>query len=258
MRPVEKQAIEFHTKRVDLFEQRYEIYKENPYQTTFTYGRMKIEQTLARFMADRPGSQRILDVGCGTGFNLARFLRAGHRCWGLDASPEMAWRARQNVPDCPIILGDVRTLPFVNDFFDVVLVIEVLRYLSNPASAVQEFFRILKPGGFCVATAAPLFVSTGYGLFNWVGAQILGPTFPKLPQRFETMRSLKRLFEDAGFFDLEVQACFLGPFIYVQKLAPGFLSPLLKWYEPWDDRVSNFSFLREFSNHFVMRGIKPQ
>ena len=258
MKPIEKQAIQFHSEHVDLFARRYEIYEENPYRTTFTYGRMKIEQILERFMADRTGPQRILDVGCGTGFNLYRFSRAGHPCWGFDASFEMAQRARRNVPGCPIVLGEVRSLPFTNNFFDVVLVIEVVRYLSSPACAIAEFFRVLKPGGLCVVTAAPLFTSSGYGLFNRIATRLPGRAFAKVPQRFETTRSLRRLFEEAGFVETDVRACFLGPFIYIQRLMPNLLSSLLKRYEPWDDKLSHLPMLQELTNHLVIKGVKPR
>ncbi len=76
----------------------------------------------------------------------------------------------------PDIVGDVCCLPFDNDSVDGILNIEVLEHVSDPRGAVDEMFRVLKPGGKLILTtrfAFPIhdapgdfFRYTKYGLKN--------------------------------------------------------------------------------------------
>ena len=66
-----------------------------------------------------PGT-RVLDVGCGSGRHLAEFLRIGYRSTGLDLSPTMLEAARNALPVCGLVRGDMRCLPFRTASFDVV------------------------------------------------------------------------------------------------------------------------------------------
>jgi SAM-dependent methyltransferase len=89
----------------------------------------------------------VLDVGCGDG-EFARHLPAGS--WvGLDSSPEMLSRAPQ-----PSVRGDAIALPFADGSFGSVALLYVLYHLPDPALALEEAHRVLRPGGL-VAVAAP-------------------------------------------------------------------------------------------------------
>ena len=52
----------------------------------------------------------------------------------------------------PDICADLCAIPWESDYFDLVLATEVLEHLAEPARAVAEMGRILKPGGACVLT----------------------------------------------------------------------------------------------------------
>lgn len=99
----------------------------------------------ARLLADR--QTPVLDVGCGEG-ELARHLPEG--AWvGVDSSPAMLASAPQ-----PKHLGDATALPFEDASFDSVALLYVLYHLAEPAAALAEADRVLRPGGL-VAVAAP-------------------------------------------------------------------------------------------------------
>jgi SAM-dependent methyltransferase len=50
------------------------------------------------------------------------------------------------------VLGDIMDAPFADDTFDTVLCLEVLEHVRNPFIALAEMYRILKPGGYLIAS----------------------------------------------------------------------------------------------------------
>jgi len=93
----------------------------------------------------------ILDAGCGSGGFLRR-LRAARPQWnltGVDLSPVACALARQRC-DARIEPGSVTALPFADASFDAITSADVLYQLENPAAALAEFFRCLRPGGVVV------------------------------------------------------------------------------------------------------------
>jgi ubiquinone/menaquinone biosynthesis C-methylase UbiE len=102
----------------------------------------------------REGMQ-VLDVGCGTGIQLARYQQARCRVSGIDASPAMLAVARRRLGDTASLqLGDATRLPYPDQAFDLVLASTVLHELSPGAraAALGEIRRVLRPGGRVLLT----------------------------------------------------------------------------------------------------------
>lgn len=95
--------------------------------------------------------QRVLDVACGTGVVAITARRVGAIVTGLDLTPELLERARENsrVADVDIEWheGDVEALPFADATFDAVLSQFGHMFAPRPELAVAEMLRVLKPGG---------------------------------------------------------------------------------------------------------------
>lgn len=89
----------------------------------------------------------ILDVGCGTG----RFLRGLPDNWrktGLECRAEVIEIARLlGKGHLQIFDGLAESLPFENDTFDIVTSFQVLEHVNDPGQAIDEMFRVTKPGG---------------------------------------------------------------------------------------------------------------
>jgi ubiquinone/menaquinone biosynthesis C-methylase UbiE len=104
-----------------------------------------------------PGFE-VLDVGCGTGGFAREIARvAGARVTGCDRSERFLEHA-QRLAGSSVrwIRADAERLPFEPGSFDRVLLSLVLHQLSEPAGAVAEAFRVLRPGGIVlVRTIAP-------------------------------------------------------------------------------------------------------
>jgi SAM-dependent methyltransferase len=94
---------------------------------------------------------RVLDVACGTGVVAVTAARLGARVTGLDLTPELLERARENADIAGVDVewheGDVEQLPFGDAAFDVVLSQFGHMFAPRPEMAVAEMLRVLKPGG---------------------------------------------------------------------------------------------------------------
>ena len=94
-------------------------------------------------------STDILDAGCGTGFNL-NYLNEYGTVIGSDFSKEALKfckiRKHKN-----LVQADTEILPFKSNTFDLITALDLLEHL-NDIEALKEFYRVLKPNGYLVAT----------------------------------------------------------------------------------------------------------
>jgi ubiquinone/menaquinone biosynthesis C-methylase UbiE len=103
-----------------------------------------------------PG-RRILDVGCGLGDDaaaLAGLVAPGGSVVGVDGSGAMIESARDRhgaVAGLSFEVADAAALPFDDASFDACRVDRVLQHVAEPARAVREMARVLRPGGVLVA-----------------------------------------------------------------------------------------------------------
>ena len=105
---------------------------------------------LVRFAGIRP-NQTLLDVGCGTGVVALTAARLGAHACGVDLTPDLLERARENSRIAGAEVdwreGDAEALPFPDAQFDVVLSQFGHMFAPRPEVATAEMLRVLKPGG---------------------------------------------------------------------------------------------------------------
>jgi SAM-dependent methyltransferase len=109
--------------------------------------------------------QRVLDVGCGTGVVAVTAARLGARATGLDLTPKLLERARENAQIAGVDIewreGDVESLPFEEGAFDVVLSQFGHMFAPRPEVAVAQMLRVLKSGGTIAFATWPPELFTG-------------------------------------------------------------------------------------------------
>lgn len=138
----------------------------------------------------------VLDLGCGTGELLARFLEQAPkvRCAGLDLSEGMLSVAREKLGDrAELVRGDAERLPFGDGVFDVVLCSDSFHHYPDPRAVLAEVSRVLSPGGVfllgdCTAPGAVR------GLMN-----LLLPLSREGDVRLYGRKELRGLLDAAGF-----------------------------------------------------------
>jgi SAM-dependent methyltransferase len=105
---------------------------------------------LVRFAQIGPGEE-VLDVGCGTGVVAVTAARVGARVRGLDLTPALLERARDNATLAGLSIdfgeGDAEALPYPDATFDVVVSQFGHMFAPRHDVATRELLRVLRPGG---------------------------------------------------------------------------------------------------------------
>lgn len=104
-------------------------------------------QSLPREFKDVRG--KVLDVGCGAGAFTGSLKQRGPELevYGVDISKKAIKLAKKDFPDINFSVASAYQLPFPDNFLDGAVVKCVLEHLEDPAKALAELKRVLKPGG---------------------------------------------------------------------------------------------------------------
>lgn len=105
-----------------------------------------------------PAGARVLDIGCGMGEVLAKCPQ--YERLGVDIVAEFLPIARENGVDA--IEGEIEALPFPDEDFDAVLVLDILEHVLDLNAAVREALRVLRPGGHLVMRSPDSQDMSGY------------------------------------------------------------------------------------------------
>ena len=108
-------------------------------------------ETVARL--NLRSTERLLDVGCGTGALLTHATEIGAERFGVDAVAAMLSVARKKLPSrANLCAGWAECLPFADGCFDVIVSCNMFHYISAPTAALTEMRRVLRPSGRIVIT----------------------------------------------------------------------------------------------------------
>ncbi|MDD3461617.1 MAG: class I SAM-dependent methyltransferase [Mesotoga sp.] len=93
---------------------------------------------------------KILDIGCGTGIVLKKLEKIG-ACYGIDISEEaILFCKKRKLKN--VYKANAENLPFINESFDLITVLDVLEHIKNPQNVLNEINRILKNDGIAIIT----------------------------------------------------------------------------------------------------------
>jgi ubiquinone/menaquinone biosynthesis C-methylase UbiE len=107
----------------------------------------EMEKDLLYHLADLRPSERILDVGTGTGHFALDLAERGGMVVGVDLSRSMLTVARGKDPSARLVRGDAAALPLRDMAFDLVFSVTMLEFVARPQQAVSHLWRVVRPGG---------------------------------------------------------------------------------------------------------------
>ena len=155
-RPMSSDAI------IDLYERHSEVYDRDR-------GRALQERAwLDRFLSHVPAGGTVLDVGCGMGEPIARYIiEHGFRVAGVDSSPSMIERCRARFPELEWIVADMRELKLGRRFGGIVAWDSFFHLAGDDQRAMfPRFAAHAQPGAPLMFTSG---TSEGEAIGSWCG-----------------------------------------------------------------------------------------
>ncbi len=190
------------------------------------------------------GGKRVLDLGCGAGKLGEHFKNSGGEWYGITISEAEAVIARTRLKE--VLVHDLdllEKLPFPADFFDAVILADVLEHLKKPERILQLIKFHLKPGGRIIASIPN--IANFKVRFRLLAGKFQYEEFGILDNthlRFYTLDTAKQLIASAGYRILDVK------FTSWNWKFPAFLRPYLTRER---DRSFRRSLLKFFPGFFA-------
>jgi ubiquinone/menaquinone biosynthesis C-methylase UbiE len=181
---------------------------------------------LSRVVPD-DGRMQVLDTGTGLGFLALLFAEKGHVVTGLDIAAGMLKGARGNAGAMELtvgfVLGDTEHLPFRDHTFDCVVSKYLLWTLPSPERVLEEWKRIVKPGGRIIAVDGLWFSPSASDTVRKAASEVIrraleGTASTGFSRYYEDLKGdlplyaqrdtkrVRQLFDDAGLADVELSA----------------------------------------------------
>jgi demethylmenaquinone methyltransferase/2-methoxy-6-polyprenyl-1,4-benzoquinol methylase len=188
-----------------------------------SFGQARLWRTAVRKAISPKAPDRILDIAAGTGTSSMALLADGVSVVAADFSNGMLDEGRKRYPKLEFVFADAMKLPFKDQEFDVVTMSFGLRNVENHNVALQEFFRVLKPGGrlvICEFSHVGGVFGPLYRLYLKYVLPKLSALFSKSPDAYDYLaesiaawpnqKALKLDIEKAGFSAVTFRNLTLG------------------------------------------------
>lgn len=190
-------------------------------------------------------NMKILEVGCGTGLFTREFVKTNAQITAIDISPDLINLAKEKTlaDNVEFKLQNAYKLDFENESFDGIVGSSVLHHLDL-SSALNEFYRVLKPGGFIRFTEPnmlnpQIFLERKFRLFfKYVSPD--ETAFLKKP--------LKIMIKQAGFMNIEI-----FPFDWLHPATP---ERLINTVSRIGSGLESTPIFREFAGSLFIHSVK--
>ncbi len=246
-------AVEHHHAEAKRFVDWYEEMAQSRFANAFSYGRHKIDVLLDQVLKEQRPGAHILDVGCGTGEYVRRANELGFTASGLEPADAMRAVAVKKNPGASIVSGVATDLPYPDESFDLVICIEVLRYLdrSDIRQALRELRRVLRPGGTMFLTMVNRYALDGFYL-HYSLQRMLKPQSAERPHcEFVTPVELDREIRTAGFSTAVHRGVLFGPMRILYKISERVTRRIAPMLEPIDDAICAMPWTIPLAGHLV-------
>lgn len=199
--------------------------KENSY---YRYKRFDILSLIPKYQS----IERVLDVGCGSG-NTGKFLKETFNVKevvGIELNESLSQESKNNLDK--LIVGDVQTihLPFEVEYFDCIILADVLEHLYNPWDVMERLISFLKYDGIILASLPnvqhwTILLELLRGEWDYKKTGILDNTHI----RFFTRKSIEKMFLSCGYDLLEIRNSMGSEMKILNKITFGLFSGFLTY-----------------------------
>lgn len=198
-----------------------------------------ISEAIKRKFGRRP--VEVLDAGCGTGWHSKIISEKGHHVFGIDLSEKQVTQAKRNGPLGNFMVGNILSLPFDDDTFDVSYTINTLHHLTSrekQRKALQELARITKKDGLIIVHE----MNTKNPIIRFY----LNYIFPKLRSIDEGHERWipSDLWNELEIFKLEK----IEYYTFIPDFTPAPLLPIFKFVEAFLERTP----IKSWSAHYMV------
>jgi ubiquinone/menaquinone biosynthesis C-methylase UbiE len=226
------------------------------HEGAFLYGRRLVLDELAIILDTLPKRSKILDVGCGTAHLTNWIKEKGFNVYGVEPSAEMFNYAKLNFPEIEIKQGISSKIPYPDNYFDLIVAFEVLRYLDKEENrkSFEEFYRILKPKGRFFITQVNLFSTDFYFIFHHLKSVIYKVTNSTHHHcNFTTSGEQIKEVKKAGFSDVYTVGRFMGTTRIFYKFGKFFGAAYASLMETiFKNQRFSKSFFKNFTGHLIV------
>jgi len=129
------------------------------------------------------GGKDVLDIGCGLGGKSVAYAEAGARVTGVDIAERNVAQSIAFSRSCgapaQFLAGDAERLPFAGASFDLVIANDSLEHFRDPAAALGELARVLRPGGTLFLFFTPWRSPLGSHLYDYIHTPWCHLIFPE-------------------------------------------------------------------------------
>jgi len=162
-------------------DQRFVAYYASQSLTEANWRRLqRIRDTVGRFAPAGADALAVADIGCGPGAQSQLWAADGHRVHGLDVNAELIDLARQRAAQAgqaiDFRVGSATDLPWADGSMDVCLAPELLEHVPEWRPCLDEFARILRPGGVLFLSTTnrlcPVQQEFDLPLYSWYPAPV--------------------------------------------------------------------------------------
>lgn len=213
MSPTKTEKIRTHYDNVaDTYDTHYDHHRGKKYHTHLSNHLMKA----------LPKGGNLLDIGCGTGLFVEKYIRNGGAGTGIDISGKMVSRAQRRCENCDFVVGTGEKLPFADNTFNAISSVLVFSYVKEPESMLSEVYRVLQPGGqVALCTLGKKLITRGIPSLYKIGEKIKikHVVMKDFGEHYYDEREMQDLFEGAGFSDINVKWC---SFAHIDMIDPIF------------------------------------
>ena len=163
-------------------------------------GRRQSADSILKYLKKINKTGRILDVGCATGFLLDQARQRGWEVYGVELSAWAVDYAKNKLQLPNITQGSLKDANYPANFFDVVVLKDVIEHLTDPKETLEQIRRILKPAGIICCNTPDI---------DSLASKILGAKWWGIKQShlfYFNKNNLSALFKATGFVPLKIRS----------------------------------------------------